>query len=190
MCDPATFLAIAGAGTKAISALGQGFANSSLDQFSAGIADINAKIAGEREGTDSAKGALDIGRTAGAVNDAVATSTSHFGARNLDPTFGSPLAIASSSILNGQGDMAIINARTSAAVASDEAAKATAIGQRSQLEMKSGQDIMSGYFGAATALLAPGMSDALKGAKWPWQGGATGKDAIVYNGTTDGTDWG
>lgn len=179
MCDPMTFLAIASAGAKGISALGSGFANSELDKFGAQIADTNIKLAKGAGDLAAAKGALDTGRTATAVNQAVSGATAHYGAAGLDPTFGSPLFQQAHSIMQGQGDMAIINARTEAAQASAAANVASATGQKSGYLMKSNNDLMSGYFGAATALLSPGSSDAFKGVQWPWQNGATGNSSIA-----------
>lgn len=177
MCDPVTLMALtmAAGGAQAISSLGGGFANSNLAKLSASIAGTNKALAEGQVGIDEAKGALDTGRTATAVNRAVATIGTRAAASHLDPTFGSPLFGEAYSVLQGEGDKSIIGARTSEAVAHAKAQAASAQGDVSAENIKSMNDIMTGYIGAGTALVSRAASAAKFGAgggpgkPWPWQ---------------------
>ena len=154
MCDPMTLLAGASAIAGGVGKLGSGFANSDLAKFQAQFAQGNEQLALGQGQLAAAKGAQDIGRTATAVNSTVGAQRVAAAGSNLNPDWGSPLLAQANSILQGQGDMAIINARTAAAQASANANAASAAGQVAGLNMQASNDIMSGYFGAATTMLS------------------------------------
>jgi hypothetical protein len=193
MCNPLPFLAAAAGG---IAQIGSGFANSDLAKFQAQLEGTNAQLAAGNAQLAADKGALDIGRTATSVNEAVASGMVRASASHLDPTFGSPLSSILHSVMQGQGDIDIINARTAQGVATAKAQEASAIGQQSSDLMKAQSDQMlgflnagssvlgalskegpandlkslfSGLYGAGTSLLSSASSSP-----WPWQNGSTG----------------
>jgi hypothetical protein len=178
MCDPVSLMVMtmAAGGAQAISSLAGGFANSNLAKISAQVAGTNKALAEGQVGIDEAKGALDIGRTATAVNRSVAAIGTRAAASHLDPTFGTPLFQEAYATLQGEGDKSIIGARTASEVAHAKAQAASAQGEASAQTIKGMNDIMTGYIGAGTALVTSTAQAAKFGAPgggpgkpWPWQ---------------------
>jgi hypothetical protein len=174
--DPLTIMALGSTALTAISKLGGGFTGSHIDLLQKGVADQNTQLLMTRAGLEAkgadlayAGGALDQNRVQINLNRTIGTANAHFAAANVDPTYGSPLVAQGFSASQGRADEDLIAARarmqaagalmTSAGTVS---AAASSNNQAAGLGMKSSQDIMSGYFGAATTMLS-GFSSAFKG---------------------------
>lgn len=166
--DPLQIFGLAGGAIAAIGKLGQGFVNSDLDKLQQNIANQNTQLLVNRAGLEAkgadvalAGGALDQARKLAEVNRTIGTANARFASGNVDPAYGSPLVAQGFSASQGKADQDLIaaRARMSAAGALMTSAgtmsqAATSAGQATALGMKSGNDLMSGYFGAATTLLS------------------------------------
>ncbi len=165
---------------QALMSLGQGYNQSTADKFSASIAQGNETLALGQGQLAAAQGALQIGRVATAANSTIASQRARYGSVGLNPDFGSPLLTQTQSFMQGQGDMNIVAARTAAGQASAAAAAASAAGQVASLNIKASSDLMSGYLGAATAMLSGPAGGSGNGqAFWPWQAGGGGGASVV-----------
>lgn len=166
--DPLTILALGGTALTAISKLGQGFAGSDIDKLQQNITNQNTQLLVRRAGLEAkgadvafAGGALDQARRQTDIERTIGNANARFASGNVDPTYGSPLVAQGFSASQGKADEDLIAARarmqaagalmTSAGTMSQAA---TSAGQAAALGMKSGQDIMAGYLGAATSLLS------------------------------------
>lgn len=166
--DALQIFGLAGGAIAAIGKLGQGFASSDIDKLQQNIANQNTQLLVRRAGLEAqgadvalAGGALDQNRRLMDINRTIGTANARFASGNVDPAYGSPLVAQGFSASQGKADLDLIaaRARMSAAGALMTSAgtmsqAATSAGQAVGFGMKSGQDIMAGYFGAATTMLA------------------------------------
>jgi hypothetical protein len=154
MCDPLTALAAGSTGLSAISKLSAGFQSSDLAGFNADLLTQVAQTQAKGVQLDYAKGALQEARTRVQVGETEGSETATFGARHLDPTSGSPLFMQGYTAAQGEGDINIIRAQTGLDAANRLRSAANTMSQAASYKIKSGQDLMAGYFGAGTALLS------------------------------------
>lgn len=163
-------MAIAGAATSAVGSLARGAQGASNAEEQGRIAAGNTALLKTKAETEAlgadlayAKGTLEDSRTRDAIARALGGETAHYAASNLDPTSGSPLLLQAFSATQGQIDINLIHARAGieAAAAHSRAAgtlaeAAGSAGQELSIKMKGDQDMLAGYFGAATSLLSAG----------------------------------
>lgn len=179
MCEPVSMaLMVGSAAVSAAGSLYAGAGASRVGMMQAEIANNNTKILKDQAdiARENAKIALKRGageayRVDAAVTQAVDSQTAHFGAVHLDPTVGSPLALAASSIAQGEIDKGLIRAHATADAAGAfvkgaqyQAEAATSSWQAAAALERGEQAKVAGYFGAATAILSAG-------SKWKSLGG-------------------
>jgi len=166
--SPLTLFALGSTGLTALSQLGGGYVGSSIDQLQQSIANMNtqllvskAKMEAESGQLALSEGGLEQARTASTIQRTLGGETGHFAAANLDPTTGSPLLLEGFSAGQGATDLALIAARAQmgeaqalGAAAGTMAQAAGSAGQAAAFGMKSTQDIMAGYFGAASSIFS------------------------------------
>lgn len=139
MCDPTMALMAATGGVKALGSLYAGASSSQAAQTAAEFARINADIAAKQGLTRENTLRSQVERVLG-------NQTAQFAARGLDPTFGSPLALAGFTAAQGETDARLIRADTQSQIAS-------ALGDAAASEQKAVDARIAGLIGAGTALL-------------------------------------
>jgi hypothetical protein len=187
MCDITQLI---GFGSSALGVAGnlyRGFSGSSAHRMSAEIARGNTEILLKNAETEGLKGdfalqksAFESSRLLSQVERVIGGQTAHFAANNLDPSTGSPLLLAGFTAAQGEIDAGLIRARGMLEAADAQARVASTIGKAStsafteiaELE-KSTAALISGMFGAGTALL----TGATK-----WAGLNAGADAAKTTG--------
>lgn len=161
--DPLTMMALGSTALTAIGKLATGFAGSSLAQLQQSVADTNTKLLNQKAAAEEeeaqlpfAEAGLEQSRTVLQIQRTLGGETGGFTARNLDPTYGSPLLLERYTAGQGATDVALIGAKAGLSSAS---ALLTAAGTRAQAAGSAGQamgfsaqqtqDVLSGIFGAA-----------------------------------------
>jgi hypothetical protein len=181
---------------SSISALGKGYAGSSLANFQESITNSNTALLRQKAGLEASEGQLSLdqgalqqSRTVASINRTLGSETGKFAASGLNPGYGSPLLLEGFSAGQGATDLALIGAKaemgnaqallTSAGTMADAASSA---GQAATFGMQATQDVMAGWFGAGTAALQ-GMSSPAMAPMWSNLNTAT---AQIANGTSSG----
>lgn len=178
--DPFTIMALGSTALSAIGKLAGGFVNSSLDKVQQSIANENTNLLVKRSQLETQAGELPLdearleqSRLVNNINRTLGAETGKFTASNIDPTYGSPLLLEGFSAGQAAQDMALIGAKgllghaqALGQAAGTLAQAAGSAGQAAAFGMKATGDVVSGIFGAGTALLS-GLS-GLKGIGSPF----------------------
>jgi len=165
--DPLTILALGSTALTSIGKLASGFGGSSIAKLQEGIANQNTALLNQKASDEAAEGklsfdqsALDQSRTMLQVNRTLGAETGSFTARNLDPSYGSPLLLEGFSASQGAMDMALIgakgemgNADALLTAAGTRAQAASSAGQAAGFGAQASSDVFTGIVGAGTALL-------------------------------------
>jgi hypothetical protein len=176
----------------------QGEAGYRAGQIDARIAESNAEVA--RLNREMARmdanlayttGSLKTSRVAKAVRAAHGAATAHFAANNLDPAYGSPLAIQLHAAEQGEADKKLIEAQSRMDASNNLSRAASASGQvasslyaAAAARDRAEQSRMAGMLGVGTSFLRgigrwSGLSDR-----------ASGGDYTSYGGFDFGGAWG
>lgn len=181
--DPITMFAMAlGSGINAAGKLAGGYQSAHTAELSSSIKKSNALLLKDQAdallttGTQNAdtRASFEQWRTGQRLDGVLAKQTAFRSNQGLDPFAPSPMLLAASSIAQAELDAGLIRARgvaekadVSTRVADIYGRAAGQWGDANALTAKAASDRMAGWFGAATALLAPA-------AKWPGLSGGGG----------------
>lgn len=189
--DPITMFAMAlGSGLNAAGKLGGAFGSANTEELSASVKKSNALLLKDQADTllttgsqnADTRASFDQYRVGHGLDHVLSKQRAYFANDHLDPNAASPMLLAASSIAQSELDLGLIRARAVSEKA-DVATRGADIygkaagqwGDANALTAKAASDRIAGYFGAATALLAPA-------AKWPGLsgGGGGGGDSNAF----------
>lgn len=174
MCDPMTMMAVGSTALKAGTSIASGFSGSKagrlqamLMQGNAALMRKNAEVAVAEGDYALAKGAYQETRVQDRLDSVLGTLVSGWGARGMDPSFGSPLVTQAASVAQAEVDIGMIRANSMLEKAGAGVRAANAGLSAASMDLNAAsmmdrvrQNQIAGLFGAGAAMLE-GVS------KWP-----------------------